>query len=98
MNQAKTFYVYIMSNEQRTIYIGMTNDLERRTWDHKQRRVQGFSSRYRINKLVYVENFESAQEAIAREKQLKGWRRSKKLDLINAQNPTWNDLTAAWNR
>ncbi|CAN5590021.1 GIY-YIG nuclease family protein [soil metagenome] len=96
VSQQKTFYVYIVANEQRTIYIGMTNDLERRVWEHKQGRVRGFSARYRVNKLVYVESFEEARDAIAREKQLKGWRRSKKLDLVKTRNPDWVDLAAEW--
>lgn len=96
MRQQRTFYVYIIANEQRTIYIGMTNDLERRVWEHRHGRVRGFSAKYRVNKLVYIETFEDAPEAIAREKQLKNWRRSKKVALINRQNPDWNDLAAEW--
>ena len=92
----KIFSVYIMSNEHRTTYIGVTSDLERRVWEHRVGRVPGFTSRYGLRKLVHVESFEGPVEAIAREKQLKGWRRSKKLDLINSQNPQWSDLAADW--
>jgi putative endonuclease len=93
----KTFHVYIMANEARTIYIGVTSDLERRVWQHKTGAVPGFTSKYRLTNLVYIsEDFDSAGDAISWEKQLKGWRRAKKLALISGQNPTWDDLAADW--
>lgn len=87
-----------MANEQRTIYVGMTNSLERRVWEHRHPKdgERSFTARYRLFKLVYIEPFDRASDAIAREKELKVWRRSKKLRLINEQNPEWDDLAADW--
>ena len=90
-----TYYVYIMASASRTIYIGMTNNLERRAWQHKAGEIDGFSRKYKTNRLVYVEDFGDVRDAIAREKQLKGWLRAKKIALIEERNPRWNDL--AWN-
>jgi putative endonuclease len=93
----KSYFVYIMANEARTIYIGITGDLEPRVWQHKTGAVPGFTSQYRLTKLVYISaDFDNPSDAISWEKQLKGWRRSKKLDLISARNPTWEDLAADW--
>lgn len=91
----RTYFVYIMANESRTIYTGVTNNLSRRMFEHqtKQNR-KSFTDQYNINKLVYFEETESIYDAIAREKQIKGWRRQKKLDLINSFNPEWDDLFA----
>ena len=94
--RVKTMYVYIMANDARTTYIGVTSDLEGRVWEHRNGTVPGFTSRHGLKKLVYCETFEGPGDAIAREKQLKGWRRLKKLALINAQNPGWEDLSARW--
>ena len=74
------------------LYIGITNDLVRRVWEHKEKLVPGFTAKYKVTKLVYYEVFNSPEEAIAREKQLKGWLRSKKIELINRFNPEWRDL------
>lgn len=85
------YYVYIVASISRTLYIGVTNDLRRRVYQHKMGNIPGFTARYKVNRLVY---FESAEEAaIAREKQLKGWVRRRKLALIEAENPEWNDLS-----
>jgi putative endonuclease len=81
-----------MTNNSGTLYAGVTNNLERRTSEHKQHLNEGFTSRYVINRLVYYESFQDVADAIAREKQIKSWRRRKKLDLIVAQNPLWKDL------
>ncbi len=89
----KTYYVYIMSNYSHRLYIGMTNDLARRVYEHKNKLVSGFSSRYDLTHLVYYEVFGTSLEAIAREKQLKGWLRSKKIELIESSNPVWEDLS-----
>ncbi len=90
------YYVYIMTNERWTLYTGMTNDLERRVYQHKTKQAPGFNTKYNITKLVYFESTDEVQVAIAREKEIKGWRRSKKTDLINSSNPAWNDLAADW--
>ena len=93
----RTYFVYIMANEARTTYIGMTNELERRVWEHRNgRSSSSFSVQHGLEKLVYFEDFSDVHDALAREKQLKNWRRSKKVDLINAQNPRWDDLAAEW--
>lgn len=92
----KTFYVYILANRHRTIYVGMTNDLQRRIHEHKHRLVPGFTSRYGIDRLVYFESGGNALGVIAREKELKGWRRSRKVSLIEQENPEWRDLSEDW--
>lgn len=91
-----TWYVYILSNVSRTLYIGITNDLERRVEEHRLKLHKGFSRQYNITLLVYVESFASPRDAIAREKQLKGWTRVKKVALIERENPQWLDLSAEW--
>jgi putative endonuclease len=92
----KTYYVYIMSNTHRTIYTGMTNDLQRRVHQHKQQETPGFTQKYDVTHLVYFETTNDVHIAIAREKQIKGWLRSKKVALIESLNPEWNDLAADW--
>lgn len=89
-------YVYIMSSHRRTLYIGMTTNLEGRIYDHQQERSRGFTARHHLHDLVYVEEYDDIREAVAREHQLKSWRRSKKLSLIEQQNPEWRDLAAEW--
>ena len=88
----KNYYVYIMTNQSRTFYVGMTNSLERRVYQHKHKLIEGFTSRYNITQLVYYEVFSDVREAIAREKQIKDWRREKKIALIESLNPSWRDL------
>ena len=83
------YYTYIMASLSRRVYVGVTNNLIRRTLEHKQARVLGFAEKYRINRLVYVESFQHVRYAIAREKEIKGWRRSRKVALIERENPTW---------
>jgi putative endonuclease len=87
----RTYYVYILASRSRSLYIGVTNNLVRRLLLHRDGRVHT-SARYRIVRLVYVETTDDVQAAIAREKQLKGWLRRKKLALISAANPGWDDL------
>ena len=82
--QTKVFHLHILGRRSGTLYIGMANDITRRTYEHKHDLIAGFSSRYRINRLVYVEEFNRVDEAIAREKQLKGWSRQKKIALIES--------------
>lgn len=89
----KQYYVYIMTNQSRTLYTGITNDLVRRTYEHKNKLVPGFTAKYRITRLVYFEETSDIQAAIAREKQIKGWLREKKLTLIESMNPKWEDLS-----
>jgi putative endonuclease len=90
------YYVYIMASLSRRLYIGMTNDIFRRTREHKEGRVAGFTGKYRIHRLVHFERFQYVRSAIAREKEIRGWRRSKKVELIEADNPTWADLSEEW--
>ena len=92
----KNYFVYIMANRTRMLYIGVTNSLERRVWEHKNRFTPGFTSKYNLNRLVYTEVFSDIREAIAREKQIKGWLRKKKIELIESANPRWNDLSEEW--
>jgi putative endonuclease len=87
------YYVYIMTNKSRTLYTGVTNDLERRVHEHKLKLVPGFTSKYNITKLVYFEVTEDVLAALAREKQIKGWLRTKKITLIESVNPKWADLS-----
>ncbi|MEK7610927.1 MAG: GIY-YIG nuclease family protein [Patescibacteria group bacterium] len=88
----KTFYVYILTNLSATLYIGITSNLSRRIWEHKNKKVDGFTKRYNINKLIYVENYNNPLEAIAREKELKGWTRQKKMRLIQETNPDFIEI------
>jgi putative endonuclease len=92
----RSYYVYIMASWKRTIYTGVTNNIERRVHEHKQGLVRGFTSRYRVTRLVYYEHFQDVQQAIQREKEIKGWRREKKVALIESRNPEWRDLSAGW--
>ena len=90
------FWVYIGASRSGTLYIGVTNDLYKRTQDHKLGNIEGFSKKYHCNRLLYFEECAYATTAIAREKQLKGWRRSKKIALIEKMNPRWLDLAEHW--
>lgn len=94
----KTYWVYIMTNKSRTLYVGVTNDLERRVYQHKNKVVEGFTSHYNLDRLVYFEETNDVHAAIAREKQLKNWRREKKIALIDVANPQWRDLAADYTR
>ena len=89
-------YVYILASRTKKLYIGVTNDIERRAWEHKTGMLEGFTKRYNIHKLVYYEHIDSIRDAIAREKQLKGWLRAKKIALIEEHNPEWDDLAETW--
>ena len=92
MSVNKNYYVYIMTNQSRNLYVGVTNNIRRRVQEHKAGLTEGFTSRYKIDTLVYVESFRDINSAIAREKQIKYWRREKKLRLVNQENPDWRDL------
>ena len=89
-------YVYIVASRSRTLYIGVTSNIHQRVWKHKTRMFDGFTAKYNIDRLVYYEQFSSMHTAIAREKQLKRWSRSKKLELIARMNPAWADLSEGW--
>ena len=90
------YYVYIMTNRSRTLYTGVTNNLERRVYEHKQKLVRGFTERYNITMPAYFEETPDVRVALAREKQIKGWLRRKKVALIEVCNPEWRDLSAGW--
>lgn len=92
----KTFHVYILASRSRALYIGVTSDLMGRVFQHREHLIPGHTSRYRITRLVHYEATEDAYAAISREKQIKGWQREKKLELIQTSNPTWEDLAADW--
>src|SRR5262245_45068653 len=92
----RSYFVYVMTNTSRTLYTGITNDLKRRVFEHKRKLLPGFTSRYNITMLVYFEETNDVQSALAREKQIKGWRRNKKSELIHSMNPNWVDLSAGW--
>ena len=92
----KTYYVYIMSSGRRTLYVGVTGDLQRRVHEHRHKLVEGFTKQYNVTHLVYSESFMEVHDAIAREKQIKTWSRSKKLALIRSGNPKWKDLATDW--
>jgi putative endonuclease len=93
---SKEYFVYIMASVAKTLYIGVTNDLERRVYQHKRKLIPGFTSKYNVTRLVYYETTNDIDVAIIREKQLKGWLRSKKIDLIESDNPQWEDLAKDW--
>ena len=88
----KEYFVYIMASRSGVLYTGITNDLRRRVGEHKAGEVPGFTSKYRVTKLVYFERYTNVKEAIAREKEIKAWRRAKKIALLETLNPEWRDL------
>jgi putative endonuclease len=89
-------HVYMMTNVERILYIGVTSNIEKRVWQHKQLQIPGFTQQNKLTQLVYIEEFGDIRTAIEREKQLKGWRRAKKIRLIRNSNPTWSDLSGDW--
>jgi putative endonuclease len=92
----KRYWVYIMTNRAGTLYVGVTNNLQRRLWEHKNRLLPDFTNRYAIDRVVYVEETNDVAAAIEREKEIKAWRRSKKEALIESANPKWRDLSLDW--
>jgi len=87
------YFVYILTNKyNKVLYVGVTNNLIRRVYEHKNKLISGFTSKYNVNKLVYYESFPSVFDAIKREKEIKGWKREKKVAFINSFNPEWKDL------
>ena len=94
----KIYYTYIVASRSHTLYVGTTSEIEVRVAKHKQGTYDGFTKSYRCNRLVWFERYSDPQGAIAREKQLKGWTRAKKIALIERNNPTWSDLSEAWGK
>lgn len=89
----KTYFVYLLAHKPNgVLYLGFTNDLVRRVWEHKQGLVEGFTKTYQVKDLVWFESHDNVEAAITREKQLKKWKRQWKIELIEAENPSWNDL------
>jgi putative endonuclease len=91
------YYLYILSNKYNgTLYIGVTNDLERRMFEHKNKLIEGFTKRYSLDRLIYFETFQYINDAIIREKNMKKWKREWKIDLIEKENSNWSDLSKGW--
>ena len=88
------YYVYILTNKNRTVlYTGITGNIERRIYEHKNKLIEGFTKRYNADRLVFVEAFNDVNDALEAEKKIKGWKREKKISLIEENNPCWNDLS-----
>jgi putative endonuclease len=97
MPKSQRSWVYVLASRKNgTLYVGVTADIRRRVWQHKSGVIGGFTKQYRVTTLVLFEEFSSVSHAISREKQIKGWRRSRKIALIEAENPDWSDLAATW--
>jgi len=96
MPSEREYFVYILTSKTRRLYVGVTNDLERRVWEHRTKAVEGFTRRYNIDRLVWYASTNHVVDAIAREKEIKAWRREKKVRLIEAENPGWADLARDW--
>ena len=93
----KTYYVYLITNwKNKVLYTGVTNNLERRLYEHKNKLIKGFTEKYNINKLVYFEQTNDIESAITREKEIKKWRREKKNSLVESANKQWEDLSKQW--
>jgi putative endonuclease len=92
----KTLYVYILSSKAGVLYVGVSNDIKRRVYEHKSHLVEGFTDKYEVDRLVYFETKRNPTSAINREKQIKAWRREKKVKLIDSINPDWEDLSRNW--
>ena len=92
MKKQRRYFVYITSSISKKIYIGVTNNLKRRITEHKEGKIEGFTKKYKIKRLVYYKETSDIRATIAREKQLKGWIREKKIKLIEKENPSWRDL------
>lgn len=96
MGKSNTYYVYFMNSPSGTLYTGITNDLRKRVYQHKHKLIKGFTQQYNVVRLAYFEETPDVNSAIAREKEIKGWRRSKKIELIKTMNPQWKDLAEEW--
>ena len=98
MSEEKRYFVYIMSNPSRTLYTGITNSIRRRVRQHREKLIDGFTAKYNVTRLVYFESFGDVRNAIEREKQIKAWTRAKRVSLIEAVNPKWDDLSREWDQ
>jgi putative endonuclease len=96
VGKVNNYYVYILTNRSKTLYTGVTNDIIRRVYEHKQKLIPGFTQKYNIDRLAYYDETVDVTAVIAREKQIKGWLRVKKIALIESMNPEWLDLSADW--
>lgn len=96
-HRMKEYFIYIMTNKSKTLYIGVTNDLLRRVYERKNKLIDGFTKKYNISKLVYFEVYTSIEDAFKREKQLKNWHRQWKINLIESSNKEWKDLSLEYN-
>ena len=96
MGKENQYYVYIMTNKSETLYVGMTNNIKKRVYEHKNKIIDGFTKKYNIRRLLYFETFGDSNSAIAREKTIKGWLRKKKIELLSKTNPHWKDLSEDW--
>jgi|SRR5882724_3078392 len=94
----KLYYTYILASDSGTFYIGFTGFLEQRVFQHKEKSIEGFTKKYGVHRLLHFESFDEGHRAMARETQLKGWTRAKKIALIEKNNPQWKDLSADWYR
>jgi putative endonuclease len=93
----RSYWVYILTNKPNgTLYVGVTNSLKTRIWQHKAKQIEGFTKRYGLDHLIYFEEFRDVRDAIDREKVIKGWLRARKIVLIETENPAWSDLSAGW--
>ena len=96
MQERNQYYIYIMTNKSGTLYVGMTSNIKKRVFEHKDKLIAGFTKKYNISRLIYFETFGDVYSAIAREKTIKGWLRKKKIELISKTNPDWEDLSSDW--
>ncbi|HXM68967.1 MAG TPA: GIY-YIG nuclease family protein [Candidatus Acidoferrum sp.] len=94
----KTYYLYILASQRQVLYVGMTSNIEQRTFQHKTHAFGGFTAQYNVTNLMYFERYREALKAIRREKEIKSWRREKKIELIESANPTWRDLSYGWSQ
>jgi len=96
MQAQNQYHVYIITNKSGTLYTGITNDIKKRVYEHKNKLIPGFTEKYNISRLIYFETFGDVYSAISREKTIKGWLRKKKIELIQKTNPDWKDLAEDW--
>jgi len=95
---AHTYSIYVLASRSRALYTGVTGDLQKRMVEHRQGLIPGFTTRYRVFRLVHFEHFADIRDAIAREKEIKGWLRAKKIELVESLNPQWTDLARYWGK
>jgi putative endonuclease len=98
MRERGRYFVYIACSASWTLYTGITNDIERRMWEHKNKLFPGFTAKFNIDRLVYYETFRDVHSALRREKQIKAWTRAKRIALVKTMNPKWDDLSRQWGK